>query len=86
MKTHYILFIIVCLLCMFITIVGFVYPLDLIFVRIKELAFTLSLFLVAIIDFFKFNKKREFKGYLFLIVSSLAFILSLYDALVTYLQ
>lgn len=82
MKIHYKLFILVCILCILISIIDIVYPLDIIFIRIKEVAFTLSLFLVALIDFFNKIKKREARGYVFLIVSFLAFTLSLYKVII----
>lgn len=72
---------VVCILCILISTIDIVYPLDAIYIRIKEMAFILSLFFVAIIDFFRINEKREFKHYLFLVLSSLAFILTLYKML-----
>ena len=81
MKKHYILFIIVCIFCILISIIDIVYTLYSILIRIKEMVFILSLFLAAVIDF-RINKKREFKHYLFLIVSLLAFMLTLYRAIV----
>lgn len=82
MKKHQILFIVVCILCLPISIAGIVYPIDPIYLQIEQIVFTLSLFLFSIRDFWEMNEKREFKHYLFIVVSSLAFILTLYRAII----